>query len=193
MNVAKAIKLGDLFDIQKGQQFTVNKQSKKESLEKIKILSYSDVKRLLNGDNLEYIDFKKSDLTKKYKNCYVHQGDIVVPTFPQKGKFEALYIGVSPKDKCIYSESNFILRLKKTELISAQYIQLILNSKEIGKKIETEYKGATQARITLKMLSGLEVPVVSIKEQQKIVKEYVEAIKRLNAVNEKMDEIIKGE
>lgn len=192
MSDIKYYKLIHIAKIIKGLQFNSQyKNQNEDELENVKVLSCSDVKKLIEKNNTDDIEFSKQDLSRKYKNCYIQQGDIVVPVFPKKEKLEILYIENEPKEKCVYNESNLVIRIKETG-ISSRYISVILNSETVKNNILARCKGTSrQLRITMSDLSDIYIPIIAMEQQKAIVKEYVELKSKMIKFQNKIGNMFK--
>lgn len=162
---------------------------------RIKLLNYKMIKMLAiekDMKHLEHVQCVEQDLSKKYKDYSIQNGDIVIPVFPSKEQLDIVYIDNVEADKCVYNDSNLIIRASRNE-IKPEYLYIVLNSKSIKDKIlKLCSKNSRQARITATMLEDLEIPIVDIKQQEEIIKTYNNAINQVRQVKNGIEEMLKG-
>ena len=162
---------------------------------RIKLLNYKMIKMLAIEKDMKYLEHiqcVEQDLSKKYKDYSIQNGDIVIPVFPNKEQLDIIYVENVNADKCVYNDSNLIIRVV-SDKINPQYLYTILNSKTIKDKIlKLCNKNTRQARITATILEDLDIPILSIEQQEEIVKSYTNAINQLKQVENGIGEIVKG-
>lgn len=206
MNNIKFGKIKELAETIKGLQvdtktnFSVLKSASdltetNKNYNRIKLLNYKMIKMLAiekDMKHLEHIQCVEQDLSKKYKDYSIQNGDIVIPVFPSKEQLDIVYIDNVEADKCVYNDSNLIIRVSRNE-IKPEYLYIVLNSKSIKNKIlKLSSKNSRQARITATMLEDLEIPIVDIKQQEEIIKTYNNAINQVRQVKNGIEEMLKG-
>lgn len=206
MNNIKYCKVKELAETIKGLQvdtktnFSVLKSASdltknNKNYNRIKLLNYKMIKMLAiekDMKHLEHIQCVEQDLSKKYKDYSIQNEDIVIPVFPNKEQLDIVYIDNVEADKCVYSDSNLIIRVSINE-IKAEYLYIVLNSKSIKDKIlKLSSNNSRQARITATMLENLDIPIIDIKQQEEIIKTYNNAINQVRQVKSSIEEMLKG-
>ena len=142
--------------------------------------------------HLEHIQCVEQDLSKKYKDYSIQNGDIIIPVFPNKEQLDIVYIDNVEADKCVYNDSNLIIRVSSNK-VKPEYLYIVLNSKSIKTKIlKLSSKNSRQARITATMLEDLDIPIIDIKQQEEIIKTYNNAINQVRQVKNSIEEMLKG-
>lgn len=161
---------------------------------RIKLLNYKMIKMLAVEKDMKYLEHiqcVEQDLSKKYKDYSIQNGDIVIPVFPNKEQLDIVYIDNVEADKCVYNDSNLIIRVSSSE-IKSEYLYIVLNSKSIKNKIlKLSSQNSRQARITATMLEDLDIPIVDIKQQEEIIKTYNNAINQVRQVKNSIEEMLK--
>lgn len=174
---------------------TSNLVENDKNYNRIKLLNYKMIKMLAIDKDMKYLEHiqcVEQDLSKKYKDYSVQNGDIVIPVFPSKEQLDIVYVENVNADKCVYNDSNLIIRVLSNKL-KPEYLYIVLNSKSIKNKIlKLSSKNSRQARITATMLEELDIPIVDIEQQEKIIKTYNNAINQVRQVENGIEEIVKG-
>ena len=92
-----------------------------------KIINLKNVRELVEGQEVEY---SLTTFEQKYQKeiLYVQKKDIVIPVAVGTGGFNIMYIENEPKERYIYNNSCFVLRIKE-DIISSKfvYLQLMTN------------------------------------------------------------------
>ncbi len=166
-----------------------------ENKEQVRLLGNKMIKALAiekNMKHLEHIQCVEQDLSKKYKDYSIQNGDIIIPVFPNKEQLDIVYIDNVEADKCVYNDSNLIIRVSSNK-VKPEYLYIVLNSKSIKTKIlKLSSKNSRQARITATMLEDLDIPIIDIKQQEEIIKTYNNAINQVRQVKNSIEEMLKG-
>lgn len=169
--------------------------NKIENKGQVRILGNKMIKALAvekDIKKLEHIMCIKQDLSKKYKDYRIQNGDIVIPVFPSKEQLDIIYIENVEAENCAYNDSNLIIRVVSNK-ITPKYLYTILNSKTIKDKIlKLCSKNTRQARITATILEDLDIPILSIEQQEEIIKSYTNAINQLKQVENDIKKMVKG-
>ena len=202
MDYSKINKLGAVMkglQVDKKVNFSVFKAQEKadiiESNRKVGFLGHKIIKALAvekDIKKLEHIMCIKQDLSKKYKDYSIQNGDIVIPVFPGKDQLDIIFMENIQAEDCVYNDSNLIIRVTSDKVIP-KYLYTILNSSSIKDKIlKLCTKNTRQARITVAMLEQLSIPVVSLEEQEEIINRYTNAVEQLNQVQNSIEEMVRG-
>ena len=202
MDYSKINKLGAVMkglQVDKKVNFSVFKAQEKadiiESNRKVGFLGHKIIKALAvekDIKKLEHIMCIKQDLSKKYKDYSIQNGDIVIPVFPGKDQLDIIFMENIQAEDCVYNDSNLIIRVTRDKIIP-KYLYTILNSSSIKDKIlKLCTKNTRQARITVAMLEQLSIPVVSLEEQEEIINRYTNAVEQLNQVQNSIEEMVRG-
>lgn len=202
MNYSKINKLGAVMkglQVDKKVNFSVFKaQEKSDIIEnngKVGFLGHKIIKALAvekDINKLEHIMCIKQDLSKKYKDYSIQNGDIVIPVFPGKDQLDIIFMEDIQAEDCVYNDSNLIIRVTSDKIIP-EYLYTILNSSSIRNRIlKLCTKNTRQARITVGMLEQLSIPVVSLEEQEEIINRYTNAVEQLNQVQNSIEEMVRG-
>lgn len=185
--------------VDKKVNFSVFKAQEKadiiENNGKVGFLGYKIIKALAvekDIKKLEHIMCIKQDLSKKYKDYSIQNGDIVIPVFPGKDQLDIIFMEDIQAEDCVYNDSNLIIRVTSDKVIP-KYLYTILNSSSIRNRIlKLCTKNTRQARITVAMLEQLSIPVVSLEEQEEIINRYTNAVEQLNQVQNSIEEMVRG-
>lgn len=202
MDYSKINKLGAVMkglQVDKKVNFSVFKAQEKadiiESNRKVGFLGHKIIKALAvekDIKKLEHIMCIKQDLSKKYKDYSIQNGDIVIPVFPGKDQLDIIFMENIQAEDCVYNDSNLIIRVTSDKVIP-KYLYTILNSSSIRNRIlKLCTKNTRQARITVAMLEQLSIPVVSLEEQEEIINRYTNAVEQLNQVQNSIEEMVRG-
>ena len=202
MDYSKINKLGAVMkglQVDKKVNFSVFKAQEKadiiESNRKVGFLGHKIIKALAvekDIKKLEHIMCIKQDLSKKYKDYSIQNGDIVIPVFPGKDQLDIIFMEDIQAEDCVYNDSNLIIRVTSDKVIP-KYLYTILNSSSIRNRIlKLCTKNTRQARITVAMLEQLSIPVVSLEEQEEIINRYTNAVEQLNQVQNSIEEMVRG-
>lgn len=190
MNNKRAFELGTIVGtkIMKGIPSFKSKDENLQETEKLKILRYSNIKNFITTGNTDDVDFSNLDLSRRYKDCEVHKGDIVIPLIARSDKGSVLYIQKEPLQKCIYHETMLIVRISN-ENISNRYIALVLDSLcQEWFKIPTT--GTLPFRITVSHLEKANIPLPNKEIQDEIANNYTKAIQQIEEVENRIQELI---
>ena len=185
--------------VDKKVNFSIFKAQEKadiiESKGKVGFLGHKIIKALAvekDIKKLEHIMCIKQDLSKKYKDYSIQNGDIVIPVFPGKDQLDIIFMEDIQAEDCVYNDSNLIIRVTRDKIIP-KYLYTILNSSSIKDKIlKLCTKNTRQARITVAMLEQLSIPIVTLEEQEEIINRYTNAIEQLNRVQNSIEEMVRG-
>ncbi len=185
--------------VDKKVNFSVFKAQEKahiiENSGKVGFLGHKIIKALAvekDIKKLEHIMCIKQDLSKKYKDYSIQNGDIVIPVFPGKDQLDIIFMEDIQAEDCVYNDSNLIIRVTSDKVIP-KYLYTILNSSSIRNRIlKLCTKNTRQARITVAMLEQLSIPVVSLEEQEEIINRYTNAVEQLNQVQNSIEEMVRG-
>ena len=185
--------------VDKKVNFSVFKAQEKadiiENNGKVGFLGYKIIKALAvekDIKKLEHIMCIKQDLSKKYKDYSIQNGDIVIPVFPGKDQLDIIFMEDIQAEDCVYNDSNLIIRVTSDKVIP-KYLYTILNSSSIRNRIlKLCTKNTRQARITVAMLEQLSIPVVSLEEQEEIINRYTNAVEQLNQIQNSIEEMVRG-
>lgn len=202
MDYSKINKLGAVMkglQVDKKVNFSVFKAQEKadiiENNGKVGFLGHKIIKALAvekDIKKLEHIMCIKQDLSKKYKDYSIQNGDIVIPVFPGKDQLDIIFMEDIQAEDCVYNDSNLIIRVTSDKIIP-KYLYTILNSSNIRNRIlKLCTKNTRQARITVAMLEQLSIPVVSLEEQEEIINRYTNAVEQLNQVQNSIEEMVRG-
>lgn len=198
-------KINELGAVMKGLQvdkkvnFSVFKApeelNKMEDKGQVRLLGNKMIKALAvekDIKQLEHIMCIQQDLSKKYKDYSIQNGDIVIPVFPGKDQLDIIFMEDIQAEDCVYNDSNLIIRVTSNKVIP-KYLCTILNSSSIRNRIlKLCTKDTRQARITVAMLEQLSIPVVSLEEQEEIINRYTNAVEQLNQVQNSIEEMVRG-
>lgn len=198
-------KMNELCAVMKGLQvdkkanFSVFKAqdgtNKFEDKEQVKLLGYKIIKALVvekDIKQLEHIEYIKQDLSKKYKDYSIQNGDIVIPVFPNKEKFDIIFMENIQAEDCVYNDSNLIIRIT-SDKIKPKYLYMVLNSSSNRNKIlKLCTENSRQARITVAMLEQLSIPVLTMEQQEELINRYNNAVKQLKQVQNGIEEMVRG-
>ncbi len=198
-------KINELGAVMKGLQvdkkvnFSVFKApeelNKMEDKGQVRLLGNKMIKALAvekDIKQLEHIMCIQQDLSKKYKDYSIQNGDIVIPVFPGKDQLDIIFMEDIQAEDCVYNDSNLIIRVTSNKVIP-KYLYTILNSSSIRNRIlKLCTKDTRQARITVAMLEQLSIPVVSLEEQEEIINRYTNAVEQLNQVQNSIEEMVRG-
>ena len=168
MNNKRTFELGTIAGtkIMKGIPSFKSKNENLQETEKLKILRYSNIKNFITTGNTDDVDFSNLDLSRRYKDCEVHKGDIAVPLIARSDKGSVLYIEKEPLQKCIYHETMLVVRISN-ENINNRYIALVLdNLCQEWFKIPTT--GTLPFRITVSHLAKAIIPLPNKEVQQEM-------------------------
>lgn len=191
MNNVNLIELGEIPNtkIMKGMLLFNSRNENLQKFEKVKILKYINVRNLVTLGNTDDVDYSDLDLSKKYKDCDIQQGDIIVPLLARKEKGSALYIEKEPAEKCIYNESNLIIRINNNN-INNRYISLVLDNL-YQKWFNIPTAGAFPFRVTVRHLEKAIIPLPDISVQNEIVDKYTKAVEQLEEVDNKIQKLLR--
>ena len=185
--------------VDKKVNFSIFKAQEKadiiESKGKVGFLGHKIIKALAvekDIKKLEHIMCIKQDLSKKYKDYSIQNGDIVIPVFPGKDQLDIIFMEDIQAEDCVYNDSNLIIRVTSDKVIP-KYLYTILNSSSIRNRIlKLCTKNTRQARITVAMLEQVSIPIISLEEQEEIINRYTNAVKQLNQVQNSIEEMVRG-
>ena len=154
----------------------------KEHEKVIKLLNYMDVyKNLYINSDIPQMKVTASD--KKIKDCDIKYGDIfITPSSETKEDIFMSSVAIENFQKTVYSYHIMRIRLKEKNFITSCFLNYIFRSIEFRKKMQKKVFGNTRQTITKTEIEKLEVPIPSIKIQEKIVdkldkfKKYIDAL-----------------
>lgn len=190
MNNKRTFELGTIAGtkIMKGIPSFKSKNENLQETEKLKILRYSNIKNFITTGNTDDVDFSNLDLSRRYKDCEVHKGDIAVPLIARSDKGSVLYIEKEPLQKCIYHETMLVVRISN-ENINNRYIALVLdNLCQEWFKIPTT--GTLPFRITVSHLAKSIIPLPNKEVQDEIANNYTKAIQQIEEVENKIQRLL---
>ncbi|MDU5988560.1 restriction endonuclease subunit S [Anaerococcus vaginalis] len=141
----------------------------KENEKVIKLLNYMDVyKNLYINSDIPQMKVTASD--KKIKDCDIKYGDIfITPSSETKEDIFMSSVAIENFEKTVYSYHIMRIRLKEKNFITSCFLNYIFRSIEFRKKMQKKVFGNTRQTITKTEIEKLEVPIPSLKTQEKIV------------------------
>ena len=146
----------------------VNKKVKEDE-KSIILLNYMDVyKNLYINSDIPQMKVTASD--KKIEDCNIKYGDIfITPSSETKEDIFMSSVAVEDFENTVYSYHIMRIRLKEKNFITSCFLNYIFRSVEFRKKMQKKVFGNTRQTITKTEIEKLEVPIPSIKTQEKIV------------------------
>ena len=175
--------------VMKGMLLIRSRNENLQQTEKVKVLKYSNIKNLITFGNTDDVEFSDFDLSRKYKDCDVRDGDIIIPIIARSDKGSVLYIEKSPTQKCVYNESNLIVRINN-ENINNRYVALVLD-KLCQEWFKIPTTGVLPFRITVRHLERAIIPIPKLEIQNEIADKYSKAIKQQREVENMIQEMLK--
>lgn len=146
------IKLGEIIDTIQGSQYPLNEQIMEEKEGYYRFLRISDYTK--EDEPIRYVKYSGKELI-----C--EEDEVVVVRYGNVG-----FIGYGKKG--ILANNLFALRKKNKDVLN-KYIYYFLNSPNINSCIINKANSSTMAALTHKMIKELEIPIIDIQEQRKIV------------------------
>lgn len=160
--------LGNVAQVFRGK--AVNKKEPAGSIGVVNISNIGDYE--IDYDGLDHLQEEE----RKVSNYILQDGDVVLPA---RGTVIRTAVFRSQSYPCIAS-SNVIVIRPDAKMLDSIYLKIFLDSPVGNKMISGAQQGTTVMNISYKDLNVLEVPVPSLKEQQKIAKEYIEELQKYN-------------
>lgn len=156
----KKIALGEIAEVFRGK--VVNR---KDENGKIGVINISNLKEY----NIDYggIDHLEED-ERKVSNYLLKDDDVLLPARGTAIRTAVFEEQVYP---CIASSNVIVIRPQKNQL-SGRYLKIFFDSEIGAKLIKAMQQGTTVINISYKDLANIEIPVLSLEEQQKISDEY---------------------
>lgn len=135
-----------------------------------KILNLKNVRELVEGQDVGY---SLTTFEQKYQKeiLYVRKKDIVIPVAVGTGGFNIMYIENEPKERYIYNNSCFVLRIKE-DIISSKFVYLQLSTSKVQKKLLSNAKGTLIKHITKKDILSIEIPDLENEKIKEICRKY---------------------
>ena len=169
-NIKKYRKLGSLCTITRGIQIPSSKLDELISHVKTKY-QYLGLKNIANNkitDTMQYLALKEySNDFYKYNKYSLKENDILLPmvvTNPIR-----CVLAEDIEDKCIIVASNlYIIRLN-TNIAKAKYIKILFESPQALDIFKQFSNGSVMQSISVEKLKDLELPMPTIKEQEKFL------------------------
>lgn len=169
-NKVNSSSLGELGIISMGTKAIYLKQNEYSSNSVVvKVVKWSDLSNLINYKEANSITEFKIDIQKFYKRALnkIEKGDLIFSTLPSLTLENIILVDRDFEDTYICNDNMFIFKNKSN--YSSEYLYLILKSGLYNKYIE--YLGVCYSkRLTIKMLSDLEIPLLD--EAKELVEEY---------------------
>lgn len=164
-NILEYKKIEELGTVIRGVRLgSKDRMPTEETSEKVKLLNWMNLKKASEGKSLDEVPYTSLDFGRKQKkdSGYVQKGDIVFPIFPFENAKNIIYIEEAPKEKCVYSETVFVLRITDPN-INSKYVYMILNSKFFANYLlELASNGGRvlRYRLTAKILQDIKIPIL---------------------------------
>ena len=135
-----------------------------------KILNLKNVRELVEGQEVEY---SLTTFEQKYQKeiLYVQKKDIIIPVAVGTGGFNIMYIENEPKERYIYNNSCFVLRIKE-DIISSKFVYLQLMTNKVQEKLLSNAKGSIIKHITKKDILSIEIPDLEKEKIKEICRKY---------------------
>lgn len=102
------------------------------------------------------------------------------------GSSPKLAISQIPDDKKVIPSGNFIIIEVDEEKLNPWYLMSYFSSGFGSEKLKETYTEAKNDTISIRKLENIEIPVPTIKEQEKIAKEYRESLKKIEEMKKKV-------
>jgi hypothetical protein len=154
--------LGNVSEIFRGKNIT--KKALKGNIGVINISNIGEYE--LNNENIDYIDVEE----RKVSNYLLQEGDVLLP-----GRGTAIRVGVFHEENfpfpCIAS-SNVIVIRPDVKVLKSLYLKIFLDSPIGGKIISQTQQGTAVINLSYRDLSGIEVPLPTMEEQDNITRKY---------------------
>lgn len=149
----------------------------------MQFLKIGDIKDRYISKDLTYI----SEIQEKYEKCCIKNNSIVLSKSGHPFK-----IGLAKVDegKMIVANGNlYIIEVDETK-ISPIYLKAFLESKEGTSALTKQATGTSLLTISLVQLKQLLVPMISLKEQEKFVNEYISKLNEIKQIKTTLEEKI---
>lgn len=178
-------------DIFRGVQ--INQKEKKggnEESQKFYILNYDDISTNLSLKNTININLEESkeavyiNTDKKYKDIQVQNQDLIIPAKLVRHKPKIIDYQNNENLNLIYSFELFVIKVADKKELDPKFLFYLFNSDSMSDYLDNKAKEYNKGRsgnfnrITLQMLEEIEIEVLSIEEQRRIVKQ-VEKLNKL--------------
>lgn len=157
------MRLKEIAEIKSGYLFRFRIRSDKDGA--VKVIQLKDVNEdgHLNIEGIYSVDFDPSKRTE-----FLQRGDVL---FKAKSNRHVAAVFDSDMENVIATVHYFILRVKSTSVLP-EFLAWYLNEKPAQKYFEFNAAGTRIPIINKKSLEELELPVISIEKQKKIVTVY---------------------
>ena len=160
--------------------------------ETIKIFGWKQLKDYQNKGKVENYD--TIDVIKEYSDIksikYMQKGDIIIPVSSQKDTIDIIYIKDTPKERVIYDETVWVIRIIDKNIDSFfVYIMLLSSSIQKGLVKLKESSDSVITKMTKEILSSVQIINIELQEQLKIVKEYNKLQNSIKNFENKIDEL----
>lgn len=175
-----------------GRGIRVNSRDKITNVsDGIGYLTITDVENM--ADNKETkerwcnINTYKNKYNKDF--CYAQKFDILFPTIARKDSRNVFFLNYELQKKCIYNDTIIYFRTS-SDIVTAEYIYVILSSQFFSKYISTLSKGTRINGITTKqILENIKIPILNEKARIQLVKEYYELKQKNENFNTKLNDL----
>lgn len=176
-----ATKLSDLkVIVTRGYQFFSKSDVKQDG--KYSIITISDIDE--NGNlNDELGKFNTDKDVDKY---LLKENDILIAT---KGTRIKTYLVENLKDKNTIYHGNLTLIRVEDEKLNPVYLKLYLDSERGQLDLKAIQTGATIISINTSQLSNIEIPLINIEKQNKIVNDYINKKEEINNLTNKLNNL----
>lgn len=175
------VALKDISKIDRGY----NMVSKNENLEgKYWIMKISD----MDSQNINYDKMSRGDVEERTKvdNYELQDGDIVMTV---RGIFKLLMVK-DVKDKTLIN-SNLVRLRVNPKLYNPNFLKLFLDSPIGRAQLDSFTVGTTVRQIPIKMLSEYQLPQLSLEEQEKVVRNYLQETNEIQSKINKLQNLKK--
>lgn len=159
--------------------------SKNENLEgKYWIMKISD----MDSQNINYDKMSRGDVEERTKvdNYELQDGDIVMTV---RGIFKLLMVK-DVKDKTLIN-SNLVRLRVNPKLYNPNFLKLFLDSPIGRAQLDSFTVGTTVRQIPIKMLSEYQLPQLSLEEQEKVVRNYLQETNEIQSKINKLQNLKK--
>ena len=173
------------------------KEGGKEDSQKFYILNYDDVLTNLSLKNtLNFEDNKREvyiNADKKYKNIQVQNQDILIPAKLIRHKPKFIDFQNNENLNLLYSFELFVIKVADKKELDPKFLFYLFNSDSMSDYLDNKAKEYNKGRsgnfnrITLQMLEEIEIEVLSIEEQRRIVKQ----VEKLNNLKVEVESNLK--
>lgn len=160
--------------------------------ETLKICGWKHIKDYKENGTIENCD--TIDVIKEYTDSksikYMQKEDIIIPVSSQKNTIDIVYIKDTPKEKIIYDETVWVIRIIDENIDSFfVYIMLLSTSIQNGLIRLKDSSDSVITKMTKEILSSVQIINIELQEQLKIVKEYNKLQNSIKNFENKIDEL----